>query len=151
MAIWDRFRRNREQSVLPDEVNKYYQPENQGNRARALLLGFITLVVTLVIVALLFFGGRAIYRHFSKKSTPAVVKTTPSTSEQNTGNSSNSDNGSSQSNTNNQSNPTGSSNAGSTTPAPSTNGTSGTNGSSGMPFTGDDQTSLPATGSPEGM
>lgn len=145
MAILDRFRRTKEQSVLPDEVNKYYQSDATGSRATALLLGIITLVVTLLIAGLLFFGGRTVYRHFFNKSTPAVtapaIKTAAPGSQENQGSSSQTTPSPDQSS---------SASGQSTAPAVSSTPSSGTSGStsSTTPATGD---GLPATGSPEGM
>jgi hypothetical protein len=61
MAIFDRFRRNRQQSVLPDEVKQYYQAETRQRRGMALVLAVGALVATVAVAAGLFFGGRFIY------------------------------------------------------------------------------------------
>ncbi len=61
MAIFDRFRRNRQQSVLPDEVKQYYQAETRQRRGMALILAIGALIATVAVAAGLFFGGRFIY------------------------------------------------------------------------------------------
>lgn len=62
MALVDRFKNKSSKSVLPDEVGAYYKTTRQERRGVAVLLGIITLVVTLLIAALIFYGGRAAYR-----------------------------------------------------------------------------------------
>jgi cytoskeletal protein RodZ len=57
----DRFRRNKQKSVLPEEVKAYYQSENRQKRGLAVGLAFVALVVTVLVAAALFFGGRFAY------------------------------------------------------------------------------------------
>ena len=61
MAIFDRFRRNRQQSVLPEEVTQYYQTEQRQRRGVAFLFALIALLLTVAIATALFFGGRWVY------------------------------------------------------------------------------------------
>lgn len=61
MAIWDRFRR-KEKVILPEEVNQYYQSQRRERVGVAIVLGVVALVITLLIAAALFFGGRFVYR-----------------------------------------------------------------------------------------
>lgn len=61
MSFLDRFRRNRQQSVLPEEVKAYYQSENRQKRGLAVGLAFVALIVTVLVAAALFFGGRFAY------------------------------------------------------------------------------------------
>lgn len=61
MGIFDRFRRNRQQSVLPDEVQQYYQADQGRKRGVAVGLALAAVLVTLAVAAALFFGGRFIY------------------------------------------------------------------------------------------
>lgn len=61
MGILDRFRRNRQESVLPEEVQEYYQSENRQRRGVAVLLAVAALIFTIAIAAGLFFGGRFLY------------------------------------------------------------------------------------------
>lgn len=69
MALFDRFRRNRQQSVLPDEVKQYYQTEKRQRRGMAVLLAIVALVATVAIAAGLFFAGRFIYNKVTDKDT----------------------------------------------------------------------------------
>lgn len=65
MALSDRFRNKSNKDILPEEVEEYYQSEHRERRGVAILLGIFTLVVTLAVAALIFFGTRAIYRSIS--------------------------------------------------------------------------------------
>ena len=73
MAIWDRFKRNKQESVLPDEVKQYYQSEKRQKRGVAIGLAALAVLVTVAIAAGLFFGGRFVYNKIKgddKKETP---------------------------------------------------------------------------------
>jgi cytoskeletal protein RodZ len=61
MAIWDRFKRGGQKSVLPDEVKQYYQSEKRQKRGVAIGLAVLALLATIAVAAGLFFGGRFIY------------------------------------------------------------------------------------------
>ena len=61
MSVFDRFRRNRQQSVLPDEVRDYYQSENRQRRGVAVGLAIAALIATVAVATALFFGGRFLY------------------------------------------------------------------------------------------
>lgn len=61
MSFLDRFRRNNQTSVLPDEVKEYYQSERRQKRGVAIGLALVALVVTIAIASALFFGGRFAY------------------------------------------------------------------------------------------
>lgn len=61
MGLFDRFRRNRQQSVLPDEVKEYYQTERRQRRGTAALLAVAALAATIAVAAGLFFAGRFVY------------------------------------------------------------------------------------------
>jgi len=66
MALFNR--RNDNQS-LPKEVQDYYHVENRGRAGVAWMLSFATLLLTFLIAAILFFGGRWAYRTvFNKDS-----------------------------------------------------------------------------------
>lgn len=85
MGIFDRFRRTKQDdSVLPAEVDQYYQSEKRERRGVAVLLGIITLVITLVVSSGLFYGGRYAYRKITDKDKTTVVQTNPSPAEQGT-------------------------------------------------------------------
>lgn len=75
MAIFDRFKR-KQKVVLPEEVNEYYQSQRRERVSVAIILGVVALVVTLLIAAGLFFGGRYIYRKISgtEVEKPATVQ-----------------------------------------------------------------------------
>lgn len=70
MGLFDRFRRNKEDSVLPDEVREYYESGQQPRRGVAILLTLAALVATVAIVAGLFFAGRFIYDEFIRDDKP---------------------------------------------------------------------------------
>ena len=82
MGVFDRFRRKQNTSVLPEEVNQYYQAEKRERRGMAVLLGFITLILTLLIAVGLFYGGRAVYRNFNKDDQAKQPITTTDQQEQ---------------------------------------------------------------------
>lgn len=65
-------RRKQNTDVLPQEVREYYQTERREKSGMAWLLAVGTLLVTFIIAAGLFFGGRWAYRtvfnHNDKKT-----------------------------------------------------------------------------------
>ncbi len=84
MAIFDRFRRNRQQSALPDEVKEYYQTEKRQRRGAAILLGIGALLATIAVAAALFFGGRFIYNQIRGEDS-STEQTTSENKDQNDG------------------------------------------------------------------
>ncbi len=71
MALWFRRRKNdTESSTVPPEVQEYYQSERKERFSIAWLIAFISLVVTILLVILLFFGGRWIYRKIANRNKP---------------------------------------------------------------------------------
>jgi hypothetical protein len=56
------FRRKKNESVMPEEVRDFYASENRDRKGMAWLLAVATLVVTFLVAAALFFGGRWVYR-----------------------------------------------------------------------------------------
>jgi cytoskeletal protein RodZ len=77
MALFDRFRRNKSNDQLPEEVRDYYQSEQRDRTGRAWLLAIVTLVVTFLLAAALFFGGRWVYRAaFGDDKKPATTTET---------------------------------------------------------------------------
>jgi hypothetical protein len=56
------FKRKKKDSVLPEEVRDYYTAEKRDRKGMAWLLAIATLIVTFLIAAALFFGGRWVYR-----------------------------------------------------------------------------------------
>ena len=61
MGLLDRFRRRNQDSVLPQEVQEYYQSEKRQKRSVAIALALAALFVTVAVAAGLFFGGRYVY------------------------------------------------------------------------------------------
>ena len=59
------FKRDDRASVLPDEVNEYYESQRRERTGVAIVLGIAALIVTLLIGAALFFGGRWVYNQFT--------------------------------------------------------------------------------------
>jgi hypothetical protein len=55
------FNRKKKDSVLPEEVRDYYTSEKHDRKGMAWLLAVATLIVTFLIAAALFFGGRWVY------------------------------------------------------------------------------------------
>jgi len=147
------FNRRKKQVVdpsLPPEVQAYSQAERRERMGIAWLVGVVSLVVSLILITGLFFGGRWVYRkvaHKDNKAVPAVTSDRDSSDDKNkdTDNSSNdsSTDSGNNSGSNNQPSDTatdqpaaGSNNTPSaTTPAPTQ-----------QPVTGDQSTTLPNTG-----
>lgn len=56
------FRRKQQQSsILPDEVNQYYQSQRRERTGVVFMLGILALIATLLVGLGVFFGGRYIY------------------------------------------------------------------------------------------
>lgn len=62
MAIWPFKRRDRVDADVPSEIKEYYDAERRERRGIAWLLGIGTLLVTIALAVLLFFGGRWLFR-----------------------------------------------------------------------------------------
>ena len=62
MAIWPFSRRNKTDGEVPTEIREYYNAERRERRGIAWLLGIGTLLVTVALAVLLFFGGRWLFR-----------------------------------------------------------------------------------------
>lgn len=75
--MWPFKRKQSDQSTIPAEVEEYYQSERRERVGVAWLLAFATLVTTLLVAVGLFFGGRALYRQFTKDDKPKPVAVTP--------------------------------------------------------------------------
>lgn len=102
-------------SNLPDEVKEYYETGNKERVGVAWLLGIGTLVITLLLAAGIFFGGRWVYRKVTHKDNTATTAQISDNSDKNKASTN------TKSNTNNGSNQNSSSNSGTTTqsnPAP---------------------------------
>jgi cytoskeletal protein RodZ len=74
VALFKRSNQNK-QSVLPDEVSQYYQSQRRERTGVALMLGVVALIVTLLIGAALFFGGRFVYRQFAGNDNNKTAQT----------------------------------------------------------------------------
>lgn len=59
---WNRNRNRPATTQIPAEVEEYYQSTRKERAGIAWLLGIATLLLTLLIAAALFFGGRWLYR-----------------------------------------------------------------------------------------
>lgn len=71
------FRRKKaDQASVPAELQNYYQAEKRERTGVAWLLAIGTLIITVLIILGLFFGGRWVYRkvHHSKTITTASVQ-----------------------------------------------------------------------------
>lgn len=62
------FNRQKNIQALPQEVQDYYHAEKRGRVGVAWLLSLATLILTFVIAAVLFFGGRWVYRTVFNKN-----------------------------------------------------------------------------------
>ena len=74
------FKRKDNSSVLPDEVSEYYQSQRRERTGVAITLGVVALVVTLLIGAGLFFGGRYAYNKIAGNDEAATTETTTESS-----------------------------------------------------------------------
>lgn len=79
------FRRNKvDETGMPVEVDQYYQAENTGRGPLTWLLALVTVLITVLVVLALFYGGRWAYRKFhhnTKKAVTTVQKASESTSD----------------------------------------------------------------------
>lgn len=154
MSLLSRFRRNRveeETTTLP-EPSVYDTPPNE-RPWMAWILSFVTLLVTVLVVIGLFYGGRWLYRKATHKpakvattqnqpeSTPEESKDTTSDSDQSNDTSSSDANSSSSSNNSSSTPQTGTSSTSTSTPSTS----SGSNTSSTAAGKGS-SSNLPNTG-----
>lgn len=138
MAIWPFNRKKASQADqnVPDEVREYYESGNKRT-GMAWLLAFATLVVTILLAMILFFGGRWVFRQFTDNDQPQPPKTEQTTTDELT--------------PQQQPAPTaqqGSSSTSTTTPSNSTS----TSTQNSSPTTGPSTTEVPNTGpGPEGL
>ncbi len=80
MKIFDRFKKT-EEDILPEDVEKYYRSQQRARVGTAWLLGFLTLVITLIVALGLFYGVRYAYRELTGKDDTTQV--TPTGTSQN--------------------------------------------------------------------
>lgn len=70
------FRRNKQvDSNLPPEIQAYARGEHRERVGVAWLVGLISLIVTFLVVAGLYFGGRWIYRKLAHKDSSSATPT----------------------------------------------------------------------------
>lgn len=75
------FRRNKDVSAVPAEIQDYYQSERRDRTGIAWLLALGTLIVTIGLATLLFFGGRWAYRAIVNNDDTSEVAQTDEESE----------------------------------------------------------------------
>lgn len=131
------FRRNKvDETGMPVEVDQYYQAESTGRGPITWVLALVTVLITVLVVLALFYGGRWAYRKFhhnTKKAVSTVQKAIDDTSDTAT---------TGESGSTNSNGTTGSSSSSSS----STNSTSATTGTSGSttPSTSTTQSTTPS-------
>lgn len=133
---------------ITEEMDAYYQDGSKSSNGSTILYGLFALVVTLIVAAGLFFGGRAVYRALTGTSSDeatTVEQEDQSSSDSEEQNSQDTDNvnGTGQTPGVSSDSPNGGGGEGD-----SEEGQSDGESSGSIPSTGD---SLPATGSPSGM
>lgn len=119
------FKRKKNESVMPAEVRDYYKSERRERKGMAWLLAVATLLVTFLIAAALFFGGRWVYRAIfdnDDKTSTSQTTTEQGTSESDQSSNSTSDTDTSTSTSGGVTSSTNTSNTGTTT-TPSTSST----------------------------
>ncbi|GEM_PF-5603041 len=50
---------------LPPEVQEYYESTRRGRKSVAVLLGIATVIITLLVAAILYYGGRFVWNKFA--------------------------------------------------------------------------------------
>lgn len=134
MAIWP-FNRKRQDQALPEEVQDYYDSSRKQRTGMAWLLALGTLVVTVLLAVLLFFGGRWVYQQFAGDDEPAQETTQTESPEQDATDQAATPSGNNQQGASNQQ---GSSSTNTATPSPAT--------PAPTPNTGSTGSEIPATG-----
>ncbi len=66
--------RNRDQAVVPEEIQEYYQDERRERTGVAWVLAAGTLVMTILLAAGIFFGGRWAYRKIQGNDKPDTTQ-----------------------------------------------------------------------------
>lgn len=145
MRFFDRFRRNK--AVPIDQVNSYYDQSKRRSPVVAVLMGILAFVVTLIIIWLLFLGGRWVYRQITKDDNKQSNTSQQADQAKKESEAKNSNNNGSTSSTNTSTPSSGSNNnqSGSSNNTSSTGQSSSTNRTQTTPALGDD-TALPHTG-----
>lgn len=65
-------RRKPADNTLPPEIQAYAVAEQRERRGMAWIVGIMSLLVTLLVLAVLFLGGRWVYRKINPQDTPSV-------------------------------------------------------------------------------
>jgi len=84
MKLFKRRQKNVSNSVIPQEIQDYSQTEHREKMGIATLVGFISLLLTLIVLFGMFVGGRWMYRKIAgtdskSNSTTVVEKSTDET------------------------------------------------------------------------
>lgn len=78
MKLFKRRQKNVSNSVIPQEIQDYSQTEHREKMGVAVLVGFISLILTLIVLFGMFVGGRWMYRKIAgtdtKSSSTTVVE-----------------------------------------------------------------------------
>ena len=138
------FKRKKSQTTLPPEVQAFATAERRERMGMAWLVGIVSLVVTILVVTGLFYGGRWVYRSLAnrnKKATPVVTEPQSDDTKPNATSSTDSDSASQNSTTTDSGQTTPNTSAPNATPS-----TSSSNTPIQQPVTGDQSVTLPNTG-----
>lgn len=68
-------------SNLPPEVQAYAQAEHRERMGMAWLVGIVSLLISLLVLAALYFGGLWLYRKVARNDKPNTTDTTETTTE----------------------------------------------------------------------
>jgi cytoskeletal protein RodZ len=71
MSILNRFKKTPVNPSLPPEIQAYSQAERRERMGVAWLVGIVSLIVSLILIVLLFLGGRWVFRKIAHKDTTA--------------------------------------------------------------------------------
>ena len=63
-------RKKSDEASVPPEVQQYYESEHRERVGLAWLIAFLSLIVTVIVIVGLFFGGRWAYRKIAHKDNP---------------------------------------------------------------------------------
>ncbi len=69
MKLFKRRQKNVSNSVIPQEIQDYSQTEHREKMGIAVLVGFISLILTLIVLFGMFVGGRWMYRKLAGTDT----------------------------------------------------------------------------------
>lgn len=72
--FWQRSADTTTDAELPPEVQEYYESTRRGRKSVAIVLGIVTVIVTLLLAAVLYFAGRYVWqRFFDNNDEPAPI------------------------------------------------------------------------------